>query len=1595
MAKMKIGEIKLSNNNEIILTGEIRIQIWATSFGVVQDLLRVMKPSSISLDLTKLTWIDPLPALSLIMSIMEAETHQTHIKLPDLKQKAHRAAIAFLKLEGFFDLIPDPTFHLSNTNNSFNWGDHMETLMESLMYPETRLIKAHIFNFDENYSESQIVELSNHIMTQARPVIKNRIESSKSEEIFSKLGVLVSETLLNIHEHAYPINPNKSTSNFKLAGIYIRFRFGLGNTKFTPEDYNNQKKLISAETKGSPKLSRFFIEQLFSFIEVFIIDNGVGITETFSPTRNSHKKSFRNAWEQVVHLGDRGQNPKNKKTQFGGLHLVYKSLGVNYIWAMEKDEIIGHETPTQERHFYEKLQLTDSEKHIKGLSFIYRLKWEQESDFDKSWKLMDGYHEKKEDHPFLRETAMPQSIFDRYQASNLNREHFLILDQRMDGMEKAIAKMYTNNRTSYNYAFFFPQKHLLKNEIFNHINTNFSSKAVTNRTLIICDIPIYHTHLFLLGIENANFSDDFLDKFDTIILISEKLSHLQLKIDRKSKKFKRSEKVLSQAWFKPQFKPESYIIDIIGFLRAHDSFIFWLLLKSKAVDNETLFVKSNILWPSHFKKHTLNGYLNFTQVLTDYQLRNLFVLQLNRAKCLFHNSKDLKGKFEAVDILTEQLVVEANSQLDYGISLKNNSIKILIGSVYVTGTIESESFQSSRINPLITINFFLHEKKIVEQNQHNQLIDQNIYHFLLWPKDWVDNNFKTLEGSYSRLGRTHVIAPGGWKYFPIPRVFVYDNKEKRILKPHESSLLNEQIFNPFKELNNSKSNHNSDLSENHRYYFKNAYGLNPEDAYRSWQSYPNVIEFGHFEYEGKHDLLKIDFPLAVQNSFQEGSEMAVFIVAEFLIAIGADEYSITNLPESVSLISRSSKHIIEARLNQFRNNVRLYLSREKQRSTVNGILVYPSHYAAESIVNKVKSCIAQELHERIIPLVAINQVRNNSSYLVSPLILELLKSKIAKAHSKPNQIITVSIFDEATIDGKTRKDIKHLLFHAGADHVKSICLVDRRRLPLSPPNPKNHKAFWRMDVPRLGAKGECSFCQAISSVSNFKDNLIYTLHLERIDQWIAIWSSSHPFKKRKEHGILPIALKNSLKKDFCYFTKQSNNFEEPIFEIKLQNSLGLAIYISELHSMTGRLDLVIAMLHDDQIDSLSKIQVISFTLLLFGKEFSNRLALEAIGELVKLVSSEKAQSDFTSLGILTLLSLSDSQNTILIDHLEENIITAKNLDFELLIYQLASNHIKLEKKYKISGALKKSYIKDIRSSYFLFHQENYNDYGTPHNKAFTKIDDITEVTKIDKLLISEAIGSCDRLQVIIGGLPMGFSKNVTPENFKQEIIEQIIKIRSILRVHYTNINSINSNDFYNSHPKLYKDILKIKSQLKSLNKKVDILHDNYFIKMGFREENKFPIFDILSDLTLNFNKKPSFRTTAISEQFLKDPTEKEIERWVPMDTHIIQLINFILSNSQHATNKINKDFTKANISENNSTASFDMIASLEYLEHGIKLWFYNYSDRPLKDIIKDSKFKNHLQVAHLTDLGGETGITEKNHIENTYLIGTYIYLPYQ
>lgn len=1294
-----IGFDIIGNTFFVYLPAELRNSVWSEWYGSIQNKLRNLSDniSKVIFKAERMEWVDPIPMLSLIISMAEIHTkRRIFYIIPDLNFDAlndgQKRALEFLEKEGFFtevikykvNIIPESDYY-----NAFKDEVALEEVLGKTItwiqtnlngfvyYNNSTILKAKVIDLSSEGYQGKIDDTIERELTEVKHRISQHLQDSQLNEILWKIGIFLKETINNVNEHAYG-------NNSKYVGYYIRHLVGLSDNSLNDSVRNKIGESFMKEWKDLKRLVLDFPKSSTGFIEIYVIDSGVGLTEHYVSTRRTNskgkplEKSFRVAWQETIGNGDRADRTK-KNTEFGGLYTIGKLLSNEFLLARDYDLWIGDTLPPKSINgAYTYACSKNEENYIKGLTLMCRLDIKRPMD-NNDWILSE-----KNSQCFIAAAKEERSIYKKYNDLN-NRRLSFIKDKRFN-LDFMKGDNYLEQETSDQFCFFLPDEHESKNDIFGLVNEIkfLGGSKNRSRAVIIADIPVCECGLYQLAIEGASFEEDFINKVDRIVMISQRLSVLVLTrnktLDCNTQKeitvYKKSEYETNQyIENSPEtFSPHLSLLHAIEWLKTHDSMIVWRYIKTHN-DAELFYINKKVEWYKRDEEEELSGYLDFEKTLTDSFLKKVYHNALLRTLCLSTNSECY---YAAEDPLMSALSNYMNT-LYYNKNKKSRSNSaqklIALGSVYVSGTTQTSGVTHN-------INMFLHKDSSKFLKERN-----SVMHLFAWQeKNFLEHNNSDYLSKYPyrRVGSTYAIAPFGWRYFPIPRYKAnsFDGKKN----------VENRYFFSGEEMKKIK--------------FQSIYKCSPKETYNYWQGGNGLfVGISHVDYETKHDILNINFPFIVKESFMLGGDLASFLLGEVSSALSLKEEN---------LDFNDNERLKEKVLEYIDTNKGKYINRQCS------FVVYPYHSNTEQIVDSIKNCIKEE-NTYFIPLIPLNKERTGTSFQPSPLTIEMLRKTIKDAMHNTKEVNAL-LLDDAIVEGKTQEEIKHVLYGLGISHVMSVFILERRRIPYNTSDDTKTAVFWRLDIPRLGPKYSCPLCKALDTISSFETQIISDSARARIEEWKTIWEAKTENTLDRTQTLNPVKIKlpQNTKRFGIYFEdgkcKQCGGDNN---RIKILSSLGLTLYMGELLSITSRDDKMLQYCTSRyDLDSITILEMLCTNLLLYGKTISKKVREEIVIHIFN--EANKIEPNYhTAFAALVLLTQEDE---VLMCLKESYMAMKETLNYDMLIL-LSYLSIKQEKYFgdiKDAQTLRRMSV-DGDKAYKLFHSQLYNGNGKDHDRALDRL----------------------------------------------------------------------------------------------------------------------------------------------------------------------------------------------------------------------------------------------------------------------------------
>ncbi|MFN8323856.1 MAG: hypothetical protein U0T74_14425 [Chitinophagales bacterium] len=1164
--------------------GGFRNNNWATDFGLFQNKVASNTFFKIEVDLRDCTWSDPLPMLSLLLTCYGVDEKNIAFHLP--KESDDEISQRFLKfffLEGFYDSVSQckwVDFYVGEAKVTLETIKRIKEIKTELVYTKCNLIQAQIEDslvLDDEGDTSLEIWINDRIKI-ARNRLTGEIPMSVLDSLLYKLKLFLGETIHNVKKHAYEQLKFKK----KPFAIYARLRYGLDANSLgqvQKEKLHKMIKGVDGEARNCPLLDYEFVESNFAFIEVFVIDSGIGIVKSLKEFSLNTPTPLKNCWSAIFEHGKRRVISGKDQTKYGGLYYLGNIFRNNhdFIVAKADNEWVGG-------YFTDSMNISDIkfEKSLTELPSVgqawigrFRVPNPDEAIEIENFSIT-GERNVSNNWKTWTRNALNNPVYESL-CNNTPTilKSVYIFDNRFKKVSPYILPDKEGSKPE--NVFLFPTSNPSKIFVWKQINRlweEMMKESITPTTLFILDIPVLDKASYTYALDNAsiiNNNKEWAKCFEQIYLVTNLLQVVIFKRvgnydDGYSYQMESNE--LHDMFICLTSKSDTKFIDIkdlFGIVKVHDSNVFWdKLNEGNKIDR--YYIDGSIKWNTELSQ--LNGYLNFTATLSQPDVIRLYRILLARSVGLFPTKK---AHFNNVDPLTKKLCNEANILFDTNLIKKQNVLNL--GSVFVTGYKENDLklganyYEQNALN----INFILHADSA----------NQSAPAWLIWHQPISSSDKATKVTELERIGKTHHIAKYGYKFFKIPR------------------------FN----------------SDKKSFYYRT-----PSETYEDIQSNDiTTIKLGNYDYGSSFDLIKIDIEKCAMHSFQFDGELAYYLVTEFMKFLNIRRIDQLNLSIHSGLHARIRKEIVSiVDDSDFYNNI--------------GILVYPEYYVNSMIIEQVLNIIPLEYHEKIIPISYFKDTRSNATVLMSPHSILEVSQKLGKLEEGRKGVV---FFDSTVISGRTRKEMKHILLGIGASEVKTLTILDRSRFPLSLPSKNSFRGYWRIDIPHLsGSNAINPINDVLDRIVEINGSIIDEEVKKRVTEWCDNWYSITPTEDHFQYGTRGVGI-NPIIKRFGISPEPPHDDlgDKDTSKVRLRNSLAVSLFLSEIHCMTGREDIADSFLKSNKsLTPDAQIEILCAQLLLFKNEFTNETNINLLTALIRAVASIKSVSNYTALACIVLLT---------------------------------------------------------------------------------------------------------------------------------------------------------------------------------------------------------------------------------------------------------------------------------------------------------------------------------------------------------------------
>ena len=729
----------------------LRNNNWAEEFGDFYGVIENNVIYEVLIDISLIKWVDPIPLMSILVLFaqkLHIPKERFIINLPKEfddelihYENSRFVIMKFLLKEGFLSLFDEIGVFLCK-NKKIDLVKIKNTINKmaiELNYFDCHLMDVKVIDTDKIHEKgedgafySKLEEIMKEISVN---LYSKKIPFMYCDNILYKIRLFFSETINNVYQYAYP------DTNKKNVAIYCRYRYGLQNNSI--ESYKIRlKKLLIDEVNNSSLLYRECKSMVYDLregcIELFVVDVGVGIAESFGVRVSNFQHPTRKAYQDILNTSMYRKNSRStKKTLNGGLYVIGQHIEErrDFVLFKDREEWLGGILPDRrQNNFYDSINAISS--HTPGCIVQATFSWHPINSKIENWDTFENNNIEDRFWSIYKKGEYNINILDEYS----------IIDERFDYEFNIISKKtYIRQciRKDKNTIIYLPHRGMTKHLMAFVIIPTILEESKPGSTLIIADIPDDERLTYYAAINEVYYSksvQDLLKNINKIVLVSASLSTCVFVLEN-NKYFKKRSSLdfMTSAGDVSMFKT-------LELLMIYDSYKIWDSVNNSNVGE--LFINSQILWA---KNIVIENYLDFNRLCSVPNFIKIFLISLRRV-IGFCNLENVK--FKSLDVLAENLVARLS---DIYPTKNTNNVILHIGSVYVHGLTQSECLQS-------------YDDRVVHCFQHPYSKSEPIIKLFVWPQQkWIQKRFAKTSINYKRIGRTSAIAIDGWQYYSVPR----------------------------------------------------------------------------------------------------------------------------------------------------------------------------------------------------------------------------------------------------------------------------------------------------------------------------------------------------------------------------------------------------------------------------------------------------------------------------------------------------------------------------------------------------------------------------------------------------------------------------------------------------------------------------------------------------------------------------------------------------------------------------------------------------------------------------------------------------------
>ncbi len=719
---------------------------------------------------------------------------------------------------------------------------------------------------------------------------------------------------------------------------------------------------------------------------------------------------------------------------------------------------------------------------------------------------------------------------------------------------------------------------------------------------------------------------------------------------------------------------------------------------------------------------------------------------------------------------------------------------------------------------------------------------------------------------------------------------------------------------------------------------------------------PKFIRYGHYKTDNHHYLIGFDFISYIKYSYLKKEGAFLYFLWKMIY------YLVGENIESVYASLKDKEWIKPLKDNKF-----------KKDSNHGELIVYHSNTFTEYVMKLIRMVLPDELTSRIIPISILNLQDKGSPLSFSPFVMRKIYSLFKE---DKRGILYV---DSSFSTGRRMMEIENILLASGCKKVTFLTIVDMRRL--RNPDFKNN-SYWRINLPRLDDNGNCILCDTLKKIENYKKKTDSVI-CERLFIWERNWNCMNINNSVGEHGI------ESVENLSCDFE-----------DAKIHDSAILNIYIAERICESYNNDFAYTYITDKKtdLDKFLRVQLICTQIVLFGNQYSRKLQLSMLSELVGILAKTNEVNSYTSLAGLVLISqktevIYELLNEILylnqvekIKQIKINLLASENIDLIISIGYFLKNNYLIEQlingfpnkdSFKFINMINEHILpdKELKLLFKEFEGLYVNEMGRRHNTNCQKLltEHSTEYKDFEKRC-NQVINDMNRLCELTKHFPIALQNSRCTSLFTRQQLNDYI---STLTFEIRNCQKeYQYKERENQRIYQFKANDGIDKAVKECEKVFDEVINNYYI--CYDDSTEEYLKHIISSYEEKYSKKIELKI-ASQEEISK------IKKYYYWNSSIEKEFLYMLENIEHCIIPLNDGQRQETM----------MKITIDFQFNKILIKIHSWSEKMAEQVKHDFLSKNRLskEQSIAFDVIFDFVDIDKNSDEGYFLLESRISIP--